>query len=415
MAHSVPATVFWICGLLLAVVAIEHYTRRTAIPPVCWVLVAGMTYGLLRTHAALPLPALHVGPHVVLFVFLPLLIFDSSRRLHVRELGSVLPEAGFLALVGPLAGMFLLGWPLSLVGGLPLPDALLFGAVLSATDPVAVSAIFQSFPVPERLHTIIEGESLLNDGITVLLFTTLAGTVIGETVLSVPSTVAHFAASVSGAVALGIAFGGLGSLIMKSWHDLHDRFIGSLMPLITVYAAFAVAEHILHISGVLAVMAAALTLASLHIHRKHSSAPRQADRFFDDFWGFLSHLANAVLFFILGERMGEHAYRLSWYLIPLMIGALIASRAVIVYCGAGLFRILHARFPASWRHVLTMGGLRGALSIALLLTLPDDYRYRHLFLCLAFALVLFTVIVNTLALRGYLSKVSVEDPTESSA
>ena len=408
MAHSVVQAVFWVCGFLLVISAIEHYTRHLLIPSICWILLAGVLYGVLRGHAGLPLPALQPGPAVVLYVLIPVLIFHSSRKLGMDELRSVLPESGFLALTGPLLGMVMLGLPLVVLADIPVPDALLFGAVLSPTDPVAISAVFGSFDVLERLGAVVEGESLLNDGIVVVLFSVLVGWAVRDVALSVPGTIASFFWSVFGALALGAGIGALGGLLMRVWHELHNRFIGSLMPLIVVYTAFAFAEYSMHISGVLSVMAATLALGTVHIHRKKKRAAPETDRFFDDFWGFLNHLADAVLFFILGASMGEHAYRLPWYVIPAAIGLLAVFRATLVYGGSRLLRLVGRPLPDSWQHVLSLGGLRGALSVALLLMLPRSYAHRDLFLCVAFGLVLFTMLANTLAMHFYLDSTNLE-------
>ncbi len=408
MTHSVVQVVFWVCGFLLLISAIEHYTRGLLIPSICWVLLAGILYGVLRGHAGLPLPSLQPGPAVVLYILLPVLIFHSSRKLGLAELRSVLSESAFLALTGPLLGMVMLGLPLVVLADIPVPDALLFGAVLSPTDPVAVSAVFGSFEVPERLAGLVEGESLLNDGIVVVLYSVLVGWAVRDAPISVPGTVAAFLGSVFGALALGGIIGLLGALLMRLWHELHNRFIGSLIPLITVYAAFALAEHTLHISGVLSVMAATLALGAVHIHRTEKRTTPETDRFFDDFWGFLNHLADAVLFFILGASMGQHAYRLPWYVIPAAIGLLAVFRAVLVYGGSGLLRLVERPLPVSWQNVLLLGGLRGALSVALLLMLPGAYPHRELFLCVAFGLVLFTMLANTVGMHFYLQRARIE-------
>lgn len=247
MTHSVVTALFWTCGLLLVVAAVRHYLRRSVIPPVCWLLLAGVAVGALRRHAGLALPSFQVGPEVVLYVFLPLLIFDSSRKLAPRDLGAVWPEAGLLSLIGPAVGMAVLGGALHLLAGIPLTDALLFGALLSATDPVAVTAIFDAFPVPEKLRAMVEGESLLNDGVVVVLFTILSARLTGEIAFSVPETIGWVFVSIFGAVILGAMIGGVGALLLRFWHEQHDRFIGALIPLIAVYFAFTVAEHSLGI------------------------------------------------------------------------------------------------------------------------------------------------------------------------
>ncbi len=424
MDPSVVHTVFWVCGLLLVISAVEHHARGSAVPPACWLLLLGAAYGGLRTYAELDLPALHLGPEVVLFLFVPLILFDASRRLRVCQLWEVLPQAGLLGIVGPLAGMALLGLPLMLIKDMALTDAFLFGAVLSATDPVAVTAVFQTFRVPARLRALLEGESLLNDGTAVILFGVFLSRVSGGAPLSIPATALNLAGAILGALALGALAGAAGALLMRLWHALHDRFLGALLPLVVVLAVFSVAEHVLHVSGVVAVLAATLTMGALHIHLRRDTAvkeggragatefadrPEEADRFFADFWGFLGQLATAVLFFLVGARTGEHVYDLSWHTIPIMLGALLLSRAAIVYPLSAVFRPTRLRVPGAWQHVLALGGLRGALSVALLLSLAEAYPHRHLFLCLAFTMVLFTVVVNTLLLRAFLKHTGISD------
>jgi len=400
-----PEILFGVCLFLLLLAAVEHYTRRSGLPPLCWILLAGLIYGTTVRYTTLPLPSLHLSPPVVLFGFLPLLIFDSSRQLQPRRLLAILPEAGLFAVAGPLLSMAVIGLLLAALGGIPIADALLFGAALAATDAVAVTAIFHALPIPEKLQTILEGESLLNDGTTVILFSALAGRVIAETVFSVPHTAGRFLLSVGGAVLLGVAMGGLRVLLAKLWHELHDRFIGALIPLITVYAAFGLAEHVFHVSGVIAVMSATLTITAFHKrHDADHPADIDADQFFEAFWGFLAKLFNAVLFFILGAQIGEHIYDLRWTLIPIMIAALLVSRCVTVYPGAALLRLTHRPMDRLWKHVLNIGGLRGALSVALLLSLPETYVHRHVFLCIAFVLIFFTLTVNPLLLRSYLKR-----------
>lgn len=409
MTHTAATALFWICGLLLVVAAVRHYLRRAIIPPVCWLLLAGVIVGALRRHADAPLPSFRVGPGMLVYGFLPLLIFDSSRKLDPRDLREVWPEAGLMSLFGPLVGMIFLGGILHVSAGVPLLDSLLFGALLSATDPVSVTAVFDAFPVPKRLRAMVEGESLLNDGVVVVLFTVLTGRLTGETVLSVPGTLGWFVVSVLGALGFGALVGGGGTLLLRVWHEQHDRFIGALIPLVTVYFAFAVAEHSLGLSGVLSVMTATLTLGHLHIHGKKRSA--SADQFFDDFWGFGHQLANSVLFFVLGIRMGEHAWRLPWWIVPVVMMAMLAARAMMVYGGLTLTGWLHRVVSRRWQHVLNIGGLRGALSVVLLLMLPPGYAHRHLFLCLAFALIFFTILINTFTMRIFLrrTELRVED------
>ena len=125
---------------------------------------------------------------------------------------------------------------------------------------------------------------------------------------------------------------------------------------------------------------------------------------FKFFWDFLSKLANAVLFFMLGVEIGAHYYDINWAVMPGVVAALLFSRSVVVYGFSALFRLIGIRLPASWQHILNLGGLKGALSVALILMIPRDYPYRNMFLCAALAMALFTLVANTLALRAYLNR-----------
>jgi CPA1 family monovalent cation:H+ antiporter len=119
-------------------------------------------------------------------------------------------------------------------------------------------------------------------------------------------------------------------------------------------------------------------------------------------------LANAVLFFILGVEIGSHTGDITWILMPGVIAALLITRSVVVYGFGFAFRIFRIRLPWSWQHTLNLGGLKGALSVALILMIPKEYPYRDYFLFAALAMVLFTLIGNTLAMRLYLAKVKID-------
>jgi CPA1 family monovalent cation:H+ antiporter len=395
--------VFVCCLFLLGIAAIEHYFRKSVLPAICWVLLAGIVYGVAKRLAP-NLPAIWLNPSVILFVFLPLLVFDSSRKLKWKQLKAVGLEAGGLATVGVITSMFLMGLPFAVMANIPVIHGLLFGVVLSATDPVAVTAVFERFPFPERLRTLIEGEALLNDGTVVVVYALLAESALNGHSFTLEEGFLGFLPAVLGAVLTGLVFGVTGSWLIKSWHVLHDRFLGALLPLITVYLAFGITQYFLEWSGVIAVMTATLVLASLRRRKETDSNDSRVDRFFDYFWDFLNDLINAVLFFLLGAEMAILQFDLPIWILPAALVVMLIARAATVYGGAGLLRITGRKQPWSWQHVLNLAGLRGALAVALILMLPRTYAYRQLFLCTAFVMILFTLIVNTLVMQAYLKR-----------
>ncbi len=151
MHYSITDVILYICVFLFGVSAIQHYFRKSLIPQVCWVLLAGVLYGVATSNFDLILPQLKITPDIVLYVLLPVLIFDSSRTIPVKTLNQVLFQAGFYATIGVLVTMFLIAIPFSFITGIPFLDAIFLGAIMAATDPVAVGAIFKNFSFPERL------------------------------------------------------------------------------------------------------------------------------------------------------------------------------------------------------------------------------------------------------------------------
>jgi monovalent cation:H+ antiporter, CPA1 family len=405
MEHGLIGGIWFVSLFLMGLCAIEHYFRGSRLPTICWVLLAGVLYGGVRVRFSLEmLPPFYLAPDIILFLLLPVLIFDSSRKLDLVPARIEAIPSIVLATVGILLTMFLLAYPLWAFSGVPWLDVLLFSAIMSATDPVAVSAIFQQFKVPERLKTLIEGESLLNDGTTVILFLLLrrmvmeGGTLKGGLVL--------FAISVGVATAVGIVFGVAGAWLTRRWSALHDHFVGPMIPLLFVYMTFSFVQGGLDYSGVIAVMAATLAMKVCVLRWSQQEKPREVDmEFYRGFWDFLAELANAVLFFALGVEIGANYMDISWHVMPKVIIALLMARTVVVYLLCGLISRIGWHLPLSWQHVLNIGGLKGALSVALILMLPEEYAYRQLFLCAALSLSLFTLVINPLILRFYLKKI----------
>ncbi|MDT8389935.1 MAG: cation:proton antiporter [Lentisphaeria bacterium] len=398
-----------ICLFLLLVIAAEHAARRWSLPAPTWLLLAGLAYGLAGRLGWGSLPAIAFAPDLVVFGFLPVLIFAASRKLPVRPLVAEGVAVAWLSAAGPLIGMVLLAVPLVVIGRWPWSHALLFGVALSPTDPLAVGAMLKKQRAPKRLAILIEGESLFNDALAVVLFSLLAGSVVGSSEFKLGATLSGIGYSLFGAIVLGGAAGGIAGALLRWWHDLHDRFVGAILPLILVYGVFALAHSVLHVSGVVAVVVCTLVLGGMHTHcHDPTDMQKRADNFFDDFWQFLDTLAGAILFFGLGAMVGRHEWRLPWILVPAVCALLLISRVATVYPLGVIARLTRQRLPMNWRHALAASGLRGALSVALLLSLPADYERRTAMICLAFALVLFSLVAYLVTATFFLSGLDFE-------
>lgn len=403
------------CGFVLLISAIEHYGRHWIVPPVCWVMLTGLAYGLMERGTPLGLPPLHLSPEVIFYLFLPVLLFSSARQLKLRDLSAIGPQAGVLATIGVLLAAGVLGAGSKWLLDLSWPEALLLGVALAATDPLAIGAVVEQFRVPRRLRTLIEGESILNDGTTVVLYAIIAAIVFERSAFVAERPFIGFLAVVLGGAGIGVMMGFAGNLLIDHWRALHDRFIGTLLPLATIYLTFLLAEALLHVSGVIAVLAATLTLTTLHERQDHQhDDPASSHRFFDRFWEFVAMLVNAVLFFALGVMIGSHPWDLGWLVVPALVVLMLLARSAAIYGSAALLSLTPWGLAMSWQHLLNIAGLKGALTVALLMMLPQDYEHRLLFICVAFALVLFTFVVSPLAAQWYLRHRPIEDmPVQS--
>ncbi|MDF7826016.1 cation:proton antiporter [Pontiellaceae bacterium B12227] len=395
----------FVCFFLIALCAISHYFRNSPLPVVCWVVLFGTGYGIVQKFTLTELPWIRLSPDVILYILLPVLIFDSSRKLRMKIALRVALPSVLLATLGILLSMFAMALPIRLLTDLPWMDVLFFCAIMSATDPVAVSAIFKVFPVPEKLKMLVEGESLLNDGTTVILFSLMFGKVVEGHELLFSQGVLKFVLSMGAAILMGMAAGWACMALMRNWKALKSHFIGPLMPLLFVYLVFCAAQAGLDVSGVMAVMAATITMKLVLLKYPKEIMPgRELVEFDRDFWNFLSELANSILFFMLGAEIGAHSCEFHWRLLLISLASLLMARSVVVYGFGAALRLVRIRIPLAWQHVLNLGGLKGALSVALVLMIPQDYAYRNLFLLAALVMCLFTLVFNTLGLRVYMKK-----------
>lgn len=416
MSHHTLTLLCYICLFLFFICAVLHYSRRSVIPFVTWILFGGIGYGVLQKYSNIALPDVHIEPDIVFFVLLPILIFASAQHIQFQKLKTVGGEVAFFATVGVVAIACFIALPISWIFQIPFLDACLFGAIMSATDPVAVLSIFQRFPLPEKLKLLIEGESLLNDGTAVILFSLLSVSVLQDSPFAFGVGSFQVLWAFVGAIGFGAGTGYAAAKILSLWHENEDDFIEPTMTVITALLTFIIAEHFLHVSGVVAVMVAAMMFANTH-HEESKTKNQKVENigirqqkkahFSDHFWSFLDALANSLLFFLLGIEMGLHIYDIPLVTVPMAILILLVSRSVAIYAGSGLLRIFGKKIPLSAQHVLNVGGLKGALSVALLLLLPEDYEYKMLFLCMAFVMIVWTLLVNTTFLQWLLKKLKV--------
>jgi len=285
--------------------------------------------------------------------------------------------------------------------GLPILIALLFGAIISATDPISVLAIFKDLKMDKRLSVIIEGESLLNDGTAVVLFQILlAGVVAGG--LSAGKGIGQFLLAVGGGAVLGFALGYAASKITQT---IDDPQIEITLTTIVAYGSYLLANH-LHLSGVIATASAGLMVGNFGAKRGMSAQTRTA---LESFWEYIAFVMNSLVFLLIGLEVHIDALAHAWRPVLFAIAAVLIGRSLSVYSLVPVANFFAEKIPLRWQHVVVWGGLRGALALALALSLNDAFPYRNQILDLTFGVVVFSILTQGLTMKPLLRLLGLAD------
>jgi CPA1 family monovalent cation:H+ antiporter len=369
-----------IIELLLVASLVAIAVRRLRVP----YTVALVVVGLLLTNLS-PIN-LELTPELILGLFVPPLVFEAAFHLNFSELRRNLTTILVLAVPGVLITMLIVGGVLSFGTSLSLLPAMVFGALIAATDPVAVVALFRLLGVPKRLSVLMEGESLLNDGTAFVLFNLmLAVAITGQ--FNLLNGLADFARVSAGGIVIGLV---LGWIISRLIARIDDYLIEITLTTVLAYGSYLVADQ-LHFSGVLAVVAAGLITGNLG---PQGMSPTTRIVLFN-FWEYITFLVNSLVFLLIGMQVDIPALLGAWQPILWAIGAVLLARAVVVYGLGWITGRLSEPVSWRWRNVLAWGGLRGALSLALALSLPAALGPDRLLLqTMAFGVALFTLLVQ---------------------
>jgi len=290
--------------------------------------------------------------------------------------------------------VYLLQWP--------LPAALIFGVLIAATDPVAVIAMFKDTGVHGRLRLLVESESLLNDGVAAVLFA-LALSWVGGTESTAGAIALTLLATAGGGILIGVVAGWLGILVAGR---SPDRMVETAVTVAAAYGSFLAAEHF-HLSGVLATVAAGLIMGNLGVLAEDRPSSLSADgrAFVIVFWEFAAFIANSLVFILIGVTADRTPFaQLGWRQLPIIVAIVLAARVLTVYPLCLPFIRTRWAVPGPMQHVLWWGGLRGALALALALTVPDSVPLHDDIVIATFAVVGFSVVVQGLTMGPLLKR-----------
>jgi monovalent cation:H+ antiporter, CPA1 family len=361
--------------------------------------VALVIVGLVLAAGGLVAPP-HLTKDLLFSVFLPGLLFEAAFHLDSGVFGRLWLGITGLAIPGVVAAIALTALIVSaslrglgISPGFTWSTGLVFAALIAATDPVAVTAVFRRLSIPKELLTLIEGESLLNDGTAVVFLSLVLGYVAGETT-SGAGLLGQFLLVGGGGVAVGLAVGGTIAALIRR---IDDAMIEIALTVIAAYGSFALAEG-LHISGVIATVAAGMVCGN-DGRRVGMSATTRAS--LESFWEFVAFALNSMVFLLLGFEVSATALVTSWREILIAYAAVLLTRAIMVFGGWFVARHVwrsRPRLPASWRVVVVWAGLRGALSMVLALALSSSIANRDLIVTMTAGVVLCSLVVQGLTM-----------------
>lgn len=416
--NSVLTPLFFVVICLMAGALLKFGLKKTPLPYTVGLFAFGILAGVLdRLGVLAPIPILkasvdfagNANPNMILYIFLPILIFDAAYELDIHVFRKTLVNSSLLAVPGVVVVMFLTA---ALLMGIARMDAsygewtwtfaLMFGGLISATDPVAVVALLKELGTSKRFSTLVDAESMLNDGTGIVLFMLFFGSYASEAIKESP--VADFILVVAGGVLSGLLIA-----LACIWFITKvqgDEMLQNSVMIVGAYLTFIVAEDFLDVSGVIALVAFGLTVT--YVGRPKLKP--QVNRFMEQFWELTTHLANTLIFIIVGIIIAVKVH-FGWKDVAVLF---------VVYLGLNLIRVLMVAlfYPLMKRSgyglsvreavILSWGGLRGALGLTLALmvsyTLPIPEPIRRQVLFLTAGIVTLTLTINATTIGWLLKK-----------
>lgn len=412
MEHNVILDIVLFFGLFLfATGLLQVVTKRIAFPYTIALLIAGFVAQFV-THTLGADLHLALSPDVIFFILLPALLFEAALHINIHQFRLQFKTISFLATFGLLVSIFVIAFALTYLLGLPFEIALLFGAIISATDPIAVLALFKTLGAPKRLALVADGESMFNDATAVIAFRAISAFVVADAafkpVTLLDSTV-DFLYVFFGSIVFGAIIGYAVSYLFAKMRE--DRIILTVLTSGLAIGSFAAAEHFFHLSGVITTVMIGVIIGNFG----RTKIPSRVMHFIEEYWENAGFIALSLVFFFASFSLDLHIFGQQLGVLIVVVAVVLIARAVSVYLSALLSNRLsffkdEPNIPMSWQHILNWGGLRGVIPLVLVYSLPDEFAYKGDMLRFTFAALLFTLFVNGLTIKWLLKKLGLHLP-----
>ena len=408
-----------IFGLFFIAIVSAIILGHMNIPYTIGLVVVGvlLAYGLQEIKCLNVFSDIRLTHDIIMYVLLPTLIFDAAMTIDAKLLFKNLLPILNLSVPGLVISTLIVGFIIHWLTSLPFGPAILFGALISATDPVAVVSLFHQLGTPKRLRILVEGESLFNDATAIVLFNIILMTIISGTSFGYSNIlygIYDFVHVFFGGLITGAAIGYITVLIMRL--SKGDPLIQLALSTTLAYAAFIVADYYLDVSGVMSVLAAGIMI-SWH---GSNNFTEETKHYLKHFWEFAAFVCNSFIFLLLGvAELGlfikiGHSEKIIFYIATAIITVTL-TRVLVVYIVPNFLSSRTGKISLKYKTIIWWGGLRGAVPLALALSIPGQFESQQLMVELTLGVVFFTLLVQGTTIKVLLRLLRIEPEKEKSS
>ncbi len=390
-----PMTVVSLVIFLSFLGAILSARLKASYPTV--IIIIGLVLSLLRIGGALE--TVPFDSSVILGFVVPPMIFEAAMRTRFQTFRTVEKTVISLAIFGVVISTIITGLVLNIVVGLPISAALMFGVIISPTDPVSVVNLLKRVRAPERLTALLESEAYFNNATPVILYG------VAVSLSFNPQSLSLFAYNLLGGVAVGVLVSAAAELLHKL---ITEPLAETTFTIAVMFGSYALAES-LGMSGLIAVPIAGLYMGNRTMRTAMSEETRTT---MTKFWEVVTFMATSFAFLLIGLKTDVMMLVTYAPFIAAAFLAILVARIISVYPIIGFAKMLREKIPHSWTRVIAFAGLRGAVSIALALSLPET-RFKNTLVAMTFGVALLSLVVQAEIMRAYLKTVKLTSYEEN--